>query len=585
MQSTLRTESCCQHCGLTVHGGAAFCCRGCESVHALLVEKGLTNFYSLRDQYSFRKPVPAPELSTLTAEQDLWASSDSDAKARFYIKGIHCLGCLWILEKLPELEPRIKSSSLDLTHNILEVEIQPGTMPWKEVLLLIASLGYSAKPIVNSEISELRRTDLRAQLGRIGVAAFCAGNIMLLSVSIYGGADPFWGIRFGWLSFFLALPVLTYSAWPIYKAAFYPLLKGMISVDLAIASAIVSGAMMSFWSLISGSESQIYFDSLSMLIFLLLSSRYLLAKFRENLAKESACLLFLAKHAYQRILPSVSRVSADEIEPGDELIIDCGQTLPVDGTLMGASAHFDFSLLSGESSPIKFLAGDSIEAGAILKDGRCRIRALLPAKESRLAKILAQITSYQMRRSPTVEFADSLGKYFVIATLSMAAALVYFIPGEEGARRALALVIVTCPCVLAFAIPLAFTRAMQLAARRGILFIAPEKLEALASIKHIYFDKTGTLTNGNFEVLKWQQLSGSIEESQRAAKSLENGSAHPVGKAINRFCKTPTDPVSHRVEVPGFGVRGEIAGQEWAIGKSLYPSYGKNEVELFRRGI
>jgi Cu2+-exporting ATPase/Cu+-exporting ATPase len=506
---------------------------------------------------------------------------------RFYLEGIHCLGCLWLLEKLPELDPWISSAKLDVALQILEVQAKDSSIPWAKVTGLLSQLGYTAKVLADTKGDELRRSDHRWQLARIGVAAFSAGNIMLLSVAIYAGADSFWGLRFGWLSLLLALPALTFSAWPLYRSALAPLRFGRLSVDLAISLAIVAGAAMSLWSLAKGLETEIYFDSLTMLVFLLLSSRFFLSRFRESLAKESACLSFLSSVSYRKRSPTMADVSAASIFPGDEIELLTGQPLPTDSLLIVPEAYFDLSLLTGESTPVKFLAGDRIDAGAKLCSDDAAVRALLPAGKSRLARIMDQIKTYELSHSPAIELADRIGRYFVVVVLLLALALLSFLPGEEGLKRALALIIVTCPCVLAFAIPLAFTRTMQVAASRGILFLAPEKIEKLARVKNFFFDKTGTLTTGQFEVLSWIHLCGDDQENRTAVFSLEILSAHPIGKSIVRFLSLPLPIVAatESREIPGFGIEGKFQGRHWRVGRAPAANRpGKTTLGVWREG-
>lgn len=572
----LATETSCEHCGLPTAYGVRFCCAGCESVHALLAERGLTHFYELRDQYSFEKPkAVAVGQSVSNLDEEL------GAEARFYLEGIHCLGCLWLLEKLPELDARILSTQLDIAHQILTVKIRAGEIAWTEVLQLIGRLGYTATPIGNTNGEAARRQSLRLDLLRIGVAAFSAGNIMLLSVSIYGGTDQFWGMRFGWLSLVLAIPALTFSAWPIYKSALYPLRERRISVDLAIGLALLAGVAMSVWSLVNGSASQIYFDSLTMLVFLLQSSRYLLSRFRESLAQEKTFLSFLRTERYQRVAPVSGEAKAEDLMPGDELALAGGQTLPVDSTLLQAPAHFDFSLLTGEAEPVKLLAGDRVEAGARLKGDRALLRVEYPAAESRLAVIMDRIRAYQLSRSPSLDFANRMGRYFVVVVLALASAMLALRPDAEGLRRALALVIVTCPCVLAFAVPLALTRAMQLAARRGILFTSADKLEALSAVDKIFFDKTGTLTTGQFAVQSWEQLAGAEAEAKNAVAALESRSSHPVAKAIFRYTGGSSNIAHGFASLPGRGASGWVGGRYWQVLRAAEAVPGQNTVEVF----
>jgi P-type Cu+ transporter len=586
MSSGRATEAAaCLHCGIAVAEGLSFCCSGCESVHDLLIARGLGHFYELRDRYSMRPALP---VASLAAPSGLDALSGS-GRARFFLEGIHCLGCLWLLEQLPEIEPRIRSSSLDIAHNILELEADTSAISWTEVATLIGQLGYRARPLAEEDSEALRVADQHRQVARLAVAGFCTGNIMLLAVSLYGGATGWLGHHFSWLSAALAFPTLTYSAWPLYRSALMPLRHGRLSVDLAIALALLAGILTSVGSLLFGEGREIYFDSLSMLVFLLLSSRYFLARFRDSLAREAPYLSFLSTERYQRLHPSPALVAPDALDKGDTLELRAGQTLPVDAVLSTPEAHFDLSLLTGESAPVKFHLGDQVEAGARLLAAQATFTARSDARSGRLGQILEQVRAFQLRRSPSLEFADRLGRWFVVVVLSLATVTWLAFPGLEGFRRALALVIVTCPCVLAFAVPLVLTRALQRAARQGILFRSPEKVETLAGIKTVFLDKTGTLTTGEYSVLRWIQLQGNEAESRAAALALEARSPHPVAKAILRFLSRQSlvalPELSDFQEMHSVGVAGQIAGELWEVKRLEGPTRaGENRVGLFRSG-
>ncbi len=579
----------CLHCGLPSLRHSSFCCPGCESVYSLLMERNLGHFYKLREANSFRPPAPAPDPSTLNSDSP-FEKIASRSKARFYLQGIHCLGCLWLLEKLPEIEPRILEARLDMAHNILEVKIQDGEIGWAEVSGWISRLGYQAKALDEGEKAEdARKQEHGAQLLRLGVAAFGAGNIMLLTISIYAGADPLWSRNFAWLSALLAAPVLLYSAGPLYLSAFGPLRRGQLSIDLAIVIALLAGIATSIASLLRGEPGGIYFDSLSMLVFLLLSSRYLLQRMRESLASSAPCLAFQENERFERTLPKPARVSASDLKPGDEIQLRTGQVLPVDAILLEpGNTYLDLSLLTGESIPVKFRQQERVEAGSKLEGKASLFRVASIASESRLSGILQQIRAYELHRSPSVDFADRIGRRFVLAVLGLFAILLFWNPSGEGLSRALALAIVTCPCVLAFAIPLTLTRSLQKAARRGILFRDSARMETLASAKQVFLDKTGTLTTGLFSVKEWKRAHGSLEEAKAAAVALERHSSHPIARAVLRDTNPENEiPNATEVkEVQSYGISGNIAGKEWKVVRSETPSSpGENCVEILCDGI
>jgi Cu+-exporting ATPase len=461
------------------------------------------------------------------------------------------------------------------------VEISAG-IQWSEVLQLLADLGYPAKILRPEDGDTAQKLDHRKQLVRLALAGFCAGNVMLLSVSVYAGADGWWALSFGWISLFLALPALFYSAAPLYRSAFLPLRHARISVDLPIALALLAGFSLSAWNLLQGTLADTYFDSLTMLVFLLLSSRYLLSRIRASLALESPFLSFLAGDLYKDT--GGHALAVREILEGTELELREGQIVPTDCTLLSDHAYFDLSLLNGESVPLHFHQGDSLDSGGKLLSSSALVRASKQASQSRLAGILAQIRAYQVGRSRSVAFADQMGRYFVFAVLGLSAAILALMPNEEGLRRALALVIVTCPCVLAFAVPLALTRALQLAAKKGILIRTAEKIEELAAARHLYLDKTGTVSTGRYDVIQWEQVTGDLAETKSAALSLESLSPHPVAKAIAIFTRAEkAGLVADFREIPGDGVSGSINGTAWSVVRLSTPGQDlKNHVGVFR---
>lgn len=580
------TKASCLHCGSETISGLQYCCAGCERIYTLLQKKGLQHFYSLRDQIPLGKifspaKLFAPELEL--ANTDI---PSHQLRQSFYLEGIHCLGCLWLLEKLPEIEPRILSASLDFSHGILHINRDP-KISWPEAVSLIRQLGYVPRPLEEDKGEQAQRSDRIQQTIRLGVAGFCAGNIMLLAVSIYGGASGMLAQNFALLSFLIALPALTYSAWPLYRSALLPLRYRRISVDLAVSLAIWVGFGLSIFNLFFGARTETYFDSLTMLVFLLLASRYFLNRFRESLGKEGPCLSLLSVHRYLRTGSSRAEVRAEEIIRGDVILLKTGQTLPADSHLQSPFAHFDLSLLTGESAPVKLFQGDAVDAGAKLLTGEAMVSAIRPSSQSRLAKIVEQTQAQHSNRSASLDFADRMGKRFVVVVLALAALTALFLPFPDGLQRALVLVIVTCPCVLAFAVPLAFTRALQQAARAGILFRSAEKVEELASAKTIFLDKTGTLTEGNFEVVKWNQFSGDEQETRAVALALEKKSHHPVAKAIVRHLDTlslPQCEIERFLEQPGLGVSGFSGGEEWEICGLRKNTTADNVVGVFRGG-
>ena len=552
----------CAHCGEICPAGAKFCCAGCETVYGVLAARGLTHFYQLRDQLQFQKPRPISTHFLVTEE--LRNCKD----ATLFIEGIHCLGCLWLLERLPEIDQRIQSAHLDLGTQILHIRLYD-TIELQEALKLINSLGYSTRPIRKESLDEVQLEEQRSQLIKIAIAAACAGNIMLLAVSLYAGAQGWLGTNFQWLCAMISIPALTYSAWPIYRAAFLPIMKGRITVDLPIAFAILSGIGLSIFSLLFDSGKDIYFDSMTMLVFLLLSSRYVLARFRLRLGKKSAFLEFYSYDLITRLEKGGKNdVPASDLKPGDVVLLNPNQMLPVDGKLQERAAHFDLSALTGESKPISFKKEDVIEAGSRALDPAL-ILVISDLANSRLGKILAGVRSLRESRIAHIELADRLGKYFAITVILISSAiLLYFARSDfhEGLRRAMAFAIVTCPCVLAFAVPLTFLKGLQIATENGILMKDPGQFETLTKIRNIFLDKTGTITRGDFQVIDWE-AKAQTNDCKNIVFAMEKELSHPLAKSILRYLEkaNQTIQIEKQWEIPGKGIAAIIDGQQWTI--------------------
>ncbi|NUM88835.1 MAG: heavy metal translocating P-type ATPase metal-binding domain-containing protein, partial [Bdellovibrionales bacterium] len=266
----------CLHCGTSFEGVSAFCCNGCQSVHGILEARGLTHYYELRKN-SPRVGIARPVTGT---RRDFRFLRDvTGTTLRFWLEGVHCLSCLWLLEKLPDLVPGVEHSRLNLGSSVLEVKVLPGTS-FEKVAGALEELGYPPHPVAHDP-SSLQKKENRSLLIRLGVAGAAAGNIMLLAISQYGGATGAWGRTFGWIGALLSLPVLFYCATPFYTSSWRALRHGRISIDLPIVAAVWAAALVSFWNLLAGRE-EVYFDSLSTLVFLLLGSRYLLRRIQQS---------------------------------------------------------------------------------------------------------------------------------------------------------------------------------------------------------------------------------------------------------------------------------------------------------------
>ncbi len=575
----------CQHCGevVPIHRNDAFCCAGCSAVFKLLHSSHLDDYYRIRDQSgNFRKPTPVHPLSETVESTHPYLYLDeprfrddlgialTSPKIQFYLEGIHCTACLWLIEKLPDLIPDdVLTARLDLQNSTAEIELrEKGSI--SNVADLLDHLGYRPHPIFSSqEKDELQKKESRQFLAKLALAGAMTGNIMIFAISIYAGAEGFLKQHFDQIIFLLALPVIFYSALPLYQGAWSAIRNRRWSVDIPIVVALVAGFLVSTWSVFTGGD-QNYFDSLTGLVFLLLGSRYFLMRLQKN-AFEG--LKFSESFYPVKILRNENEyVWVKDLRQGDVVEVPAGLRIPVDGVVVRGKSFVNESLLSGESLPKPVSEHEAVFAGTFNTDGTLWIKVTATGDQSRIGAISKQLQKVEMNQNDSVKMAELVAKGFTLSVIAWSViVLAYFIIAKHapaaGVERILSILIVSCPCAFAIATPLALIQAFQLLMKRGVYLKNPNEIEKLSEVKQIAFDKTGTLTQGVLEVqsVRWNSSDVASSESLYLPliEILEKDSKHPIAKALLRYIErkcasfSPNSAlVSDRNEISGEGVSG-----------------------------
>jgi Cu+-exporting ATPase len=372
---------------------------------------------------------------------------------------------------------------------------------------------------------------------------------------------------FRWTSFVLFLPVICFSAVPFYRSAWSSLRSKEVSIDIPVIFGISLGSLVSIVNLFMGDE-RVYFDSLSTLVFLLLSTRYLLKRTQQNALDSSRLVHFLTPSAVRKWhanRKAFELVGVNQIQPGDRVQILPNECIPIDGLIDQGSSFLDCAILSGEAQPQKVVAGDLVFAGTFNLDAPIEIRVTQSGSKTRVGRILEEMERLCIQKAPITVFADRVSRYFVAAVVILSAfTFAWGFRGDwlGGMNRALAIAIVTCPCTFALITPLAFTMALGKLARKGVLVKGAEVLEKLARVKHVFLDKTGTLTVGTPQVKEWEVP----EELSVPILAIESHSVHPVAKALVKYLQ-PKAPVTlphieNLQETMGQGIRALI-GEDW----------------------
>ena len=539
----------CDHCGLPVPPGLIqpdeelqFCCRGCRTVYQVIHGCGLERFYRLRDAAeSEARPARTTNRAYSEFDDDVFRNlyyqdlADGTQAVEFYLEGVHCAACVWLVEKLPQVRPGVIESRLDMRRAIVEIRWDPKTVKLSQIAGMLDSLGYPPHPAKDIKTRQMRRDENRRFLIRIGVAAACVGNVMTLSFALYGGV--FTGIEaqyarlFRWTSMLFGMIALAWPGSLFFRGAWAALRTKTAHLDLPIAIGLAAGGIAGTVNAILG-RGEIYFDSLSMLVLLLLVGRWLQRR-QQCWANDALELLFSLTPTSARRLENgaVVEVPIEAVRPGDLVEVRAGDSIPADGSVLEGQSSVNRALLTGESQPTAVGPGSPVHAGTVNLSTRLVVRVEAVGEATRVGRLMQLVEQHSRNRPPIVQFADRIAGRFVRVVLAVAAMTflywVWFSPAK-AIDNAVALLIVTCPCALGLATPLAVTIALGRAARRHILVKGGEVFEALSRQGVILLDKTGTLTAGRISLVSW-----SGDESVRPlVAALERHSAHPIAQAL-----------------------------------------------------
>ena len=581
----------CAHCALPVGprpartaAGEACCCTGCAVVRDALAEAG---FQATVDRLSEvapgRRERPQTPEALALAELDHAAFLESSTRpvdggreADLFVDGVHCAACVWVVERLPHEMPGVTAARLDLPRARLTLTFDPDRVRLSEVGRWLARFGYAARP---SRPEAGTATDAeRALLVRMGIAWALAGNVMLIAFALYSGldADPTAPLASAarWLSLALIVPAVGYGAAPFFlrawastQAAWRARSVRHLHLDTPIALGIAVGAGQSAWATVTG-RGEVWFDSVAVLIAALLTARWLQLRSRRRAGEASERLLALVPRVARRVGPdgTASAVDLGEIRPGDLVEVPPGEVVPVDGVVETGASRLDRAALTGEARPEPVRPGDAVEAGTTNLTAPLRVRAVAVGEATRVGRLLAWVERGEVRRAPVVLWADRLGGAFVLAVLALAAATAalwaVLDPAQMPSHLA-ALLVITCPCALGMATPLALSVASGRAARAGVFVKSEEAVQRLTEVDTVVLDKTGTLTEGRMDLAETHGSEAALD----LAAALEAHATHPVADAFVRARGAGAGPVTCVEAEAGAGIRGVVAGHAVVVGR------------------
>lgn len=571
------TENC-AHCGndvgqsVVLAGGESFCCKGCAIVRQNLLELGLEHFYELRDVAltpvgdKVGKKERYAYLDDPVFQKEKFSREGSYIKARFFIEGAHCQACLWVLEQLPENLSFAHEARFSMDTSILEVIVEEGSK-LSELAERILAYGYTPHLIFeDSAAKALKLKEKKSALIRVGVAFFCAGNIMLLSVSSYSGLEGNLRVLFDLVSLALCLPAVTYCSLPFYRSTWAAFRNKSFSIDISISFGLVLGFAASAWHAFKG-QGDVYFDTLSMLVFLLLGSRYLLDAAREKGLDSSEVKSFFSNVPAKKLLPdeTVVQTHSSLLNEGDKILVEPGDIVPVDAIVEEGSSYVNESVLTGESLPVRKAPGSHVYAGGENQGESLRLRALKNASNSKMGEIFQKLQRNWGRQTRMARLSDSFSKGLVIVVSFLALGIFFYFASlgqaDVGLQRALAMVIITCPCALGFNIPIGLLLGMRKLAKHGIILKDDLVVENVTAVEKVYLDKTGTITDGGHNIsFHWK--GGRYEKE---LFTLERLSKHPLANRVVDVLSAKNGDIQEcdyreYMDVPGRGPRAFMDG-------------------------
>jgi Cu2+-exporting ATPase len=566
------------------------CCPGCQAVAQAIVDSGLTTYYSSRQQLPEGVAAPLPEALSLYDSSELAAqftNDAGDAQAMLSIEGIRCSACVWLIEKRLSQVPGLKSANLNVATEKLQVTWDAALSKPSDIIRAVREVGYVAYPFDPIQHGDLLRKNARTMFKRLFVAGLSMMQVMMYAVPVYwadaGSMESDLEQLMRWASLLLTLPAVMYSAQPFFRGAWTDIKVRTPGMDVPVALGIAAAFIGSTWSTINGG-GDVYFDSVTMFIFLLLASRYVELVARRRAAASLEKLQYaLPESAHLMLGYPASRnttiVAASTLRSGDIILSKPGEAIPVDSLIIDGETTIDLSLLTGESHPQPRRLDESVSSGAVNISQPVTLRVEKVARDSTLAALIRLIESAGQGKPTLAQWADRVAAWFVGALLVFALVVLAIWSWHDATRAwpiAIAVLVVSCPCALSLATPSALAAVTDRLLRQGVLVIQPHVIETLYRATHVVLDKTGTLTEGRPQLRQTVILGeASREQVLHIAAALESGSAHPLSRALVEAAEQRSarnvdfEAITHYV---GQGLEGMIAGELYRIGSHAFVS-------------
>lgn len=521
--------------------------------------------------------------------------ADGQWESQVAIEGMHCAACAITIERALQAVPGVVSAEVNAASQRGRIVWAADTVRPSGWMDAVRATGYRAVPAGDVLARDRRRSEHRLALWRWLVAGFCMMQVMMYATPAYfsapGEITPEMVQLLRWASWVLTLPVVFFACGPFFSNALRDIARRQVSMDLPVALGMAITFVVSTAATFDPSGrlgSEVYFDSLTMFVFFLLTGRWLEVRLRDRTAGALEALLNRMPETIERMSPDglFERIAVRRLAVGDTIRVMPGEAFPADGTVLDGQTRVDEALLTGESKPLSRARGAPVIAGSHNLSAAVQVRVERLGADTRFAGIVALMEQAALNKPALAKLVDRLAKPFLLVVLAIAglAGVVWwqFDPGR-ALMVAVAVLIVTCPCALSLATPAAMLASAGALARRGVLVRDLQALEALASVDTVVFDKTGTLTEDGMAVGTVDVRPGVAPgDALGMAAALARHSLHPVSRALAAAqhaaevtsagrSAMPAWHADEVLETAGMGLTGDVRSMAGDLQRSVGP--------------
>ena len=592
----------CYHCGLPIPDGIkldvqindqprAMCCEGCRAVAEAIVANGLEAYYLNRDAMPESPREARPEILDSLALYDqaefqktfVRELGEGEQEASLVLEGITCAACVWLNEQHVAQLPGVLAVEVNYTTRRARIRWDDRRVKLSQILKAIADIGYRAHPFDPARQEAVAQKERRAMLWRLAVSGLGMMQVMMYAYPTYiandGDLAPDIEALLRWSSLLLTLPVIFYACGPFFRNAWRDIKFRRVGMDTPVALGIGAAFVASVWATIIN-HGHVYYDSINMFVFFLLGGRYLELLARQKALRATEELGRLAPAFADRLLvgdsnEATERVLVSALRVGDLVLVKPGTQVPADGSVVTGQTSVDESLLTGESLPVAKSVGALVTGGSMNIESPITVRVEQIGDDTRLSAILKLMERGALEKPVAVTTADRVASWFLWGLLLLAAITAgvwWWIDPSRALPVTVAVLVVSCPCALSLATPVALTIATGRLAREGLLVTRGHAVETLAQVTDVVFDKTGTLTTGVMNLERVQALSGLNDRlCLQLAASLEQSATHPLALALVRAANDlPRLAIVNESHETGGGIEATIEGRVLRIGHAAY---------------